>query len=140
MAQRLTKGDVRLISSGWTTVRPAASRGMTQTSSVQPPPPQPALTCPPRPCPFPSCDACFQEGKASCVMELWKRGGRGGWNTEEMTDTQSDMGTNRMMATCVRGELLYSHGAVGLLRFVQLQMLFREDWRRRSVHRSQVGA
>lgn len=47
MAQRLTKGDVRLISSGWTTVRPAASRGMTQTSSVQPPPPPAGTYLPP---------------------------------------------------------------------------------------------
>lgn len=36
VSQRLSQGDVSPISSGWTTVRPAASRGMTQTSCLPP--------------------------------------------------------------------------------------------------------
>lgn len=43
-------------------------------------------TCPPQPCPFPCSDACFQEDQASCVMERWMRGGRGGWDKEEKMD------------------------------------------------------
>lgn len=146
VGQRLSQDDASLVSSGWTTLRPVASRRMTQTSSVSPP----ALTCPPRLCPFPCCEACFQEGKASCVMELWKRGGWGGWNREEMTVTQRDMDTNRMMGISVRGGLWYSDGKVGLFCFVQLHMwtkqvwvglcFCREDQSRKSLCRGHIGA
>lgn len=60
-------------------------RGTTKTSSAPPP-----STCPPQPCPFPHSHACFQEDQASCVMEWWKRGGRGGWDREEKTDMERD--------------------------------------------------
>lgn len=64
-------------------------------------------------------------------------------------DTQRDVGTSKMIGRCVIAGLWYSNDSVGLLCFVQLQMLtkrqtvqllclFRED-RRGSMHRIQVG-
>lgn len=52
----------------------------------------PSRTCPPQPCPFPCTDACFQEDQASCVMEWWMRGGRGGRDKEEETDRERWIG------------------------------------------------
>ncbi len=52
----------------------------------------PSRTCPPQPCPFPCSDACFQEGQASCMMEWWMRGGRGGRDWKEKTDRERWIG------------------------------------------------
>lgn len=49
-----------------------------------------------QPRPFPH--TCFQESRASCVMELWRRGGRRGWDREE-GQTHRKMESNGVMCT-----------------------------------------
>lgn len=82
--------DVSWVSSGWSAVRPAAPRegagkGQKHPSTLA----GPHLSAPAR-VPFHAPAACFQEGLASCVMEWWRRGGKGGLG-EEKADRQTEM-------------------------------------------------
>lgn len=88
--QRPGPSDVSWVSSGWSAVRPAAPREAAGEGRKHPY----TLTHPhpsaPARVPFHTPVACFQESLASCVMEWWRRGGKGwgGGSGAEKTDGQ----------------------------------------------------
>lgn len=76
------QSDVSPASSGWATPRPAAAGGAAERHKHPLPPAASSLS---------PLHACFQEGYASCVMEWWMRGGRGGWYWKEKGDRERGM-------------------------------------------------
>lgn len=62
----------------------------------------PTSTYRPQPCPFSCFTACFQENSASCMMEWWMRGGRGGRDREEKADTHIQIDGDGGTAVCTQ--------------------------------------